>query len=90
MALASRVPQLIASLLVARLCDVDEATLRLVGQEIRGMTRAVGGSPALCTDILADNPDPVAELLDTFAGDSESAAQVPRRRHLGTRRYSGR
>ncbi|MGQ4727387.1 MULTISPECIES: prephenate dehydrogenase [Streptomyces] len=80
MALVSHTPRLIATLLASRLRHADNATLRLAGQGVRDMTRAAGGNPALWTDILTANAQPVAEVLDALAADISSAATILRRR----------
>ncbi|SOD64427.1 prephenate dehydrogenase [Streptomyces zhaozhouensis] len=80
MALVSHAPRLVAALLAARLRDVDNATLRLVGQGVRDMTRAAEGSPALWSDVLTANAHPVAEVLEALAADMTSAAGDLRRR----------
>lgn len=68
-ALTSHVPQVIASLLAARLADADEGALRLTGQGLRDTTRIAASAPELWVQILGANAEPVVEILDAFADD---------------------
>ncbi|MDA5284139.1 MULTISPECIES: prephenate dehydrogenase [unclassified Streptomyces] len=75
LALVSHAPHLIASLAAARLLDVDEAAIRLAGQDLRDITRGTGGNPETWTDILTANAGPVADQLDVWAAEVQLLAQ---------------
>lgn len=62
-ALVSHAPQLVASLLAARLTDGTDAALGLSGQGLRDTTRIAASDPALWVQILVANAGPVAEVL---------------------------
>ncbi|MDT0157594.1 prephenate dehydrogenase [Microbacterium sp. ARD32] len=68
-ALTSHVPQVVASLLAARLASADEDSLTLAGQGVRDTTRIAASAPELWVQILSANAEPVVEVLDALAGD---------------------
>lgn len=68
-ALVSHTPQLISSMVAARLADADETAVRLCGQGIRDVTRIAASDPAMWVDILRANPGPVADVLAGIAAD---------------------
>ena len=68
-ALVSHVPQLVSSLLAARLTDADGRDLALAGQGLRDTTRIAASDPAMWTQILKANAEPVTEVLEDFAAD---------------------
>ncbi|NJQ01324.1 prephenate dehydrogenase [Streptomyces zingiberis] len=68
-ALVSHTPQLLSSLVAARLTDADETAVRLCGQGIRDVTRIAASDPGMWTEILSANPGPVAEVLSAVADD---------------------
>ncbi|MYV53366.1 prephenate dehydrogenase [Streptomyces sp. SID3212] len=68
-ALVSHTPQLISSMVAARLADADETAVRLCGQGIRDVTRIAASDPAMWVDILSANPGPVADVLAGIAAD---------------------
>ena len=68
-ALVSHVPQLISSLLAARLADAPDEAVRLAGQGLRDTTRIASSSPELWVQILGANAEPVAEILAAFRDD---------------------
>ncbi|MCK1799060.1 prephenate dehydrogenase [Streptomyces sp. XM4193] len=68
-ALVSHTPQLLSSLVAARLEEADETAVRLCGQGIRDVTRIAASDPDMWLDILAANPDPVADVLAAVAED---------------------
>ena len=70
-ALVSHMPQLLASMVAARLEDADDAAVRLAGQGIRDVTRIAASDPAMWIDILSANPGPVADVLSAVAADLE-------------------
>ena len=69
LARVSHVPQLVASLLAARLLDDAEGAAGLAGQGMRDTTRIAGSDPALWADIVARNAGPVAAVLDELRHD---------------------
>ena len=71
LARVSHVPQLVASLLAARLLDDHVGAAELAGQGLRDTTRIAGSDPALWADIVASNAGPVATVLDELARDLE-------------------
>ncbi|SDP26671.1 prephenate dehydrogenase [Actinacidiphila guanduensis] len=68
-ALVSHTPQLVSSMVAARLEHAEEAAVRLCGQGIRDVTRIAGSAPGMWMDILAANPGPVADVLADLATD---------------------
>jgi len=77
-ALTSHVPQVIASLLAARLADADEGSLRLSGQGVRDTTRIAASAPELWVQILGANAGPVVEILDALADDLRDVSDALR------------
>lgn len=65
-ALVSHVPQVVASLLAARLLDGSDAVPSLAGQGLRDTTRIAASDPELWIQILGANAGPVAEVLTAF------------------------
>ncbi|WP_372411805.1 prephenate dehydrogenase [Streptomyces luteireticuli] len=68
-ALVSHTPQLVSSMVAARLEEADETAVRLCGQGIRDVTRIAASDPRMWLDILSANPGPVADVLDGLAAD---------------------
>jgi prephenate dehydrogenase len=68
-ALTSHAPQVISSLLAARLVDADARAVAVSGQGLRDMTRIAASEPALWQEILSANADSVVGVLDAFAKD---------------------
>lgn len=68
-AMVSHVPQIVASLLAARLTDATDETIGLAGQGLRDTTRIAASDPDLWTRIIAGNSKPVAEILVSFRDD---------------------
>jgi prephenate dehydrogenase len=62
-ALTSHVPQVVASLLAARLAGAEEGALRLAGQGVRDTTRIAASAPELWVQILGANAGPVVETI---------------------------
>ncbi|WP_063836836.1 prephenate dehydrogenase, partial [Streptomyces sp. NRRL S-15] len=62
-ALVSHTPQLISSMVAARLEEADETAVRLCGQGIRDVTRIAASDPRMWVEILSANPGPVADVL---------------------------
>lgn len=68
-ALTSHAPQVLSSLLAARLLDADPDAVAVSGQGLRDMTRIAGSDPALWQAILQANAESVATVLEMFARD---------------------
>lgn len=68
-ALTSHAPQLISSLLAARLLDADAQAVAVSGQGLRDMTRIAESDPVLWSAILSANADSVAGVLEAFSED---------------------
>jgi prephenate dehydrogenase len=68
-ALVSHTPQLVSSMVAARLEHAEETAVRLCGQGILDVTRIAGSEPGMWMDILAANPGPVADVLADLATD---------------------
>ncbi|GAA4664471.1 prephenate dehydrogenase [Streptomyces chumphonensis] len=77
-ALVSHTPQLLSSLVAARLADADDTAVRLCGQGIRDVTRIAASEPRMWIDILSANPGPVADVLTAVAGDLEETVRALR------------
>ncbi|GGA54402.1 prephenate dehydrogenase [Pseudoclavibacter endophyticus] len=73
-ALISHVPQLISSLLAARLVDDEHDASALAGQGVRDVTRIASSDPTLWVQILAANGARVAKVLRRFAADLDEVA----------------
>jgi len=68
-ALVSHVPQVVSSLLAARLADAPDAEVGLAGQGLRDTTRIAGSNPELWVQILGANASAVAEILTAYRAD---------------------
>jgi prephenate dehydrogenase len=68
-ALVSHVPQLVSSLLAARLVSAEAADVSLAGQGLRDTTRIAASDPKLWLQILAANAAEVAPVLKAFEAD---------------------
>ncbi|MFE0046491.1 prephenate dehydrogenase [Streptomyces albireticuli] len=77
-ALVSHTPQLVSSMVAARLRDADETAVRLCGQGIRDVTRIAASDPRMWIDILSANPGPVADVLAAVAADLEGTVRALR------------
>ena len=77
-ALVSHAPQLVSSLLAARLVDAPDQALRLSGQGLRDTVRIASSSPELWVQILGSNAGPVADVLDAFSRDLASVVDALR------------
>jgi prephenate dehydrogenase len=76
-ALVSHTPQLVSSMVAARLEHADNSAVRLCGQGILDVTRIAASEPGMWMDILAANPGPVADVLADLAADlSETVAAL--------------
>ncbi|MFP1629619.1 prephenate dehydrogenase [Streptomyces sp. 5K101] len=74
-ALVSHTPQLISSMVAARLEEADDTAVRLCGQGIRDVTRIAASDPRMWLDILSANPGPVADVLAGVAADLDETVQ---------------
>jgi prephenate dehydrogenase len=77
-ALVSHTPQLVSSLVAARLEEAEESAVRLAGQGIRDVTRIAASDPAMWVGILSANPGPVADVLAEVAADLEETVRALR------------
>lgn len=68
-AAVSHVPQLVASLVAARLETLGEGALALSGQGLRDVTRIAASDPRLWSAIIVGNAGPVADLLRQISDD---------------------
>lgn len=68
-ALVSHVPQLVSSLLAARLTQASDDALALAGQGLRDTTRIAASDPGLWTTIIAGNTGPVVSVLRRLGDD---------------------
>ncbi|MDQ1529152.1 MAG: prephenate dehydrogenase [Actinomycetota bacterium] len=68
-ALVSHVPQVIASLLAARLSEASEAAVELAGQGLRDTTRIASSNPELWVQILGANAEPIVGILERYRAD---------------------
>lgn len=67
----SHVPQVIASLVAARLEDLADTSVALAGQGLRDVTRIAASDPHLWTQILSGNAAAVRDVLASIAADLE-------------------
>lgn len=77
-ALVSHTPQLVSSMVAARLEGADEAAVRLCGQGIRDVTRIAASDSAMWIGILSANPGPVADVLEELKTDLEGTVRALR------------
>ncbi|MFF3289911.1 prephenate dehydrogenase [Streptomyces sp. NPDC003023] len=77
-ALVSHTPQLISSMVAARLEEADDTAVRLCGQGIRDVTRIAASDPRMWVEILAANPGPVADVLAGVAADLDETVHALR------------
>ncbi|WP_430593299.1 prephenate dehydrogenase [Humidisolicoccus flavus] len=71
-AVASHVPQLVSSLMAARLETADDEALRLAGQGLRDVTRIAASDTNLWVQILGANSVSVAEELTKVRSDLDA------------------
>lgn len=67
--LVSHLPQVVASMLAARLVDANEHAVRLAGQGLRDSTRIASSDPELWVQILGANSASVVTLLEELQRD---------------------
>ncbi|MHA6763716.1 prephenate dehydrogenase [Streptacidiphilus sp. PAMC 29251] len=68
-ALVSHTPQVLASLVAARLEHAEENAVRLAGPGIRDTTRIAGSNARMWVEILSANAGVVADILEELAAD---------------------
>ncbi len=71
-ALTSHAPQVVSSLMAARLAQADEETVAVAGQGLRDVVRIAGSDPKLWADILRTNAEEVAPVLAALRGDLDA------------------
>ncbi|WP_375389175.1 prephenate dehydrogenase [uncultured Amnibacterium sp.] len=71
-AVVSHVPQLVSSLLAARLVDAPDHATDLAGQGLRDTTRIAGSDPALWVQILSANAARVLPVLSDLRDDLDA------------------
>ena len=71
-AVVSHVPQVVSTLLAARLNDVASEDVALAGQGLRDTTRIAASDPALWVQILSANADQIRPILEAFNRDLEN------------------
>ena len=71
-ALVSHVPQLISSLLAARLVSANPSDVELAGQGLRDTTRIAASDPDLWMQIFGANSAEVTKVLEEFSEDLNS------------------
>lgn len=77
-ALISHAPQVVSSLLAARLVGAPDDAVAIAGQGLRDMTRIAASDPRLWTEILAANAGPVADVLDDLQADLDGVRSALR------------
>jgi prephenate dehydrogenase len=75
-ALVSHVPQLVSSLLAARLNSAKGDDVKLAGQGLRDTTRIAASDPELWIQILEANADEVVAVLKHFAADLATVVEA--------------
>jgi prephenate dehydrogenase len=76
--LVSHLPQVVSTLLAARLVPATEQAIGLAGAGLRDTTRIAASDPELWVQILGANREPVVELLDGFSADLAAFADALR------------
>ncbi|RGE16828.1 prephenate dehydrogenase [Leucobacter sp. wl10] len=76
--LVSHLPQVVSSLLAARLASATDQAIGLAGSGLRDTTRIASSDPELWVQILGANRQPVVELLDAFGADIAAFADALR------------
>lgn len=71
-ALVSHVPQVVSSLLAARLRRAPDETVGLAGQGLRDSTRIAASAPDLWVQILAANAEPIVAVLRDYRADLDA------------------
>lgn len=74
----SHLPHLLAALAAGRLAGAPETHLALSGQGVRDVTRIAGGDPGLWQQIIGNNAEAVADLLDDVRHDLDGLRDAVR------------
>jgi prephenate dehydrogenase len=77
-ALVSHTPQVLSTLLAARLLDSSTEEVSIAGQGLRDMTRIAASDADLWTEILAANAAPVATVLGALRADLDDVLDALR------------
>jgi prephenate dehydrogenase len=77
-ALVSHAPQVMASLVAARLVTASDETVALAGQGLRDVTRIAASDPQMWREILATNASAVADVLEAVALDLTAVVRALR------------
>ncbi len=77
-AAVSHAPHVVAAALAAGFAGADETMLSLVGRGLQDATRIATGDPELWCDILEQNADAVAVVLETVVRELSQAAHALR------------
>jgi len=75
-ALVSHAPQLVASLLAARLSESESKDVSLAGQGLRDTTRIAASDPKLWIQILAANSQEVAKVIQALKVDLDQVLEA--------------
>jgi prephenate dehydrogenase len=75
-AVVSHTPQVLSSLLAARLLDSSEAAVSIAGQGLRDMTRIAASDPGLWVEILTANAGPLTDVLSALRRDLDTLLQA--------------
>ncbi|MGB7982962.1 MAG: prephenate dehydrogenase [Candidatus Nanopelagicales bacterium] len=75
-AVVSHTPQVLASLLAARLVDSSDAVVSIAGQGLRDMTRIAASDPELWVEILSANASQVAGVLAALRADLDDLLEA--------------
>lgn len=75
----SHAPHLVSAALAAYLCDADDTMLSLTGRGLYDTTRVAHGAPGLWCDILEQNSEAVADVLEVVIWDLTRAMYALRR-----------
>lgn len=75
-AVVSHTPQILSSLLAARLLNTSDSVVSVAGQGLRDMTRIAASDPDLWVDILSANAVPVTTVLTEVRADLDSLLQA--------------
>lgn len=75
-ALVSHTPQIVASLMAARLGAAPDSALALAGQGVRDVTRIAGSQPELWVQILGANSSAITEILSAYRDDLDRVITV--------------
>ncbi len=91
MAALSHLPHLMAVALLKVASDISPEALSFAGPSFRDLTRVGASSPALWSDILAENAPAIDEALAAFAATmSELGDELPDRRRIEDRFHAAR